>query len=499
MAKIINRGNFSQIVDETDFQFLTTLDSHLSFTVPGAQYTRAFKGFANKKTGGFDRWDGTRRIMTDRLEFPSGLVPRVEEFFKSYSKQIEVVDQRPPKTPNNKMDIEAILKRMDKVPHDYQVQALEEAKKHDRGIIKLATGGGKSLIAAMIAAEYGKPTIVYVIGKDLLYQFYDLFKDIFGDKAGIIGDGLCRISQINVVSIWTVGQAMGLKKSDILLDGDDDSEKFNLEKGSEIINLLADAKVHIIDECHMAACATIQRLYKSLDNAEYIYGLSGSPWRDDNADLLIEALLGKYIVNIQASYLIQRGFLAKPIIRFMDVPKLREQPPNNYKSIYKAYIVENEDRNEMVLKAAKMLTGQGYQTLILFNSLAHGKILYDLIKDEIPCAILAGSDDKETRDQVKKDLMAGRLNCVLASKIFDIGVDIPSLSGLIVACGGKSTVKAIQRIGRVIRRYPGKKIAGIVDFNDNCKFLDKHSKIRFKVYKSEDGFEVHWPSKKKKR
>lgn len=498
MAKIINRGNFSQIVEETDFEFLSTLDNHLSFTVPGAQYTRAFKGFSDRK-GNFQRWDGTRRILTNKLVFPSGLIPRIQDFYSSYNKTVELVDQRPTKSPDTKIDIEPILQKINKIPYDYQREAVAEAKKHERGIIKLATGGGKSLIAAMLAAEYGKTAIIYVIGKDLLYQFYELFKDIFGDKAGVVGDGLCRISQINVCSIWSMGQALGLKKSDILLDSEDDNEKLDEAKHSEIIKLLEDAKVHIIDECHMAACETIQRMYKHMNSAEYIYGLSGSPWRDDNADLLIESILGKYIVNIHASYLIERGFLAKPIIRFVNVPPLAEKPPNNYKSIYKAHIVENPVRNDLVLKATKTLTSQGYQTLVLFNSLAHGKILYDLISDEIPCAMLDGSDTQEERDKVKKDLLAGRLSCVLASKIFDIGVDIPSLSGLVVACGGKSTVKAIQRIGRVIRRYPGKKFAGIVDFDDNCKFLDKHSKIRYKIYKSEDGFEVHWTPKKKRK
>ncbi len=61
---------------------------------------------------------------------------------------------------------------MDKNPYPYQMEILDVIDKNDRGIIKVATGGGKSLIAALIAAKLGKKTIIYVIGKDLLYQFH---------------------------------------------------------------------------------------------------------------------------------------------------------------------------------------------------------------------------------------------------------------------------------------------------------------------------------------
>ena len=498
MPKIINRGNFSQITEETDFEFLTALDSYLSFVVPGAQYTKAYKGFQDKK-GNFQRWDGTRRILTSRLEFPTGLIPKVQKFYAQQGRDVEMVDSRPPRSPDQKIDISEVLKSINKVPFDYQLDALEAAKENDRGIIKAATGAGKTLIASLIAAEFGKKTIVYVIGTDLLYQFYELFKSIFGDRAGIVGDGNCRIADFNVCSIWSVGQALGMKKGEILLDSEDEEETFNASNKQDILKLLAEAKTHIVDECHMSACETIQQIYKHINSCERIYGLSGSPWRDDNADLLVEGLLGRYIIDIPASLLIERGFLAKPIIHFMNVPTYAGEITNNYKAVYNAYIARNEVRNDMVVRATKMLTQQGYTTLVLFNNINHGKILYEMLKEEVPTVLLSGDDPIEEREAAKKQLTEGTKKVLVASRIADIGWDCPVLSGLVLAGGGKSTVRAIQRIGRVIRKYPGKTVAGVVDFIDNVKFLDKHSKIRHKIYTSEPGFEVHWPTKKKKR
>lgn len=494
MARLVIFGNNSKIVDESDIDFLLKLDRHLSFYVIGAEHTQAFKGYIGSD-GKFTRWDGYKKLLSNNLTFATGLVERVKQFYIDASKELEIVDTRPPKSIGKSIDISNNLEKMDMVPHEYQQHVADIIDGYDRGIIKLATGGGKSLIAALIAAKLGKKTMVYVIGKDLLYQFHKLFSKIFDEDIGIIGDGNLKIHNINIVSVWTIGQAMGLKRGDILLDDSDSEEKLSDEKYLDILKLMKETKVHIIDECHMAACDTIQKIYK-YSSPEHIYGLSGSPWRDDGADLLIESILGKYIINIPATYLIERGYLAKPVIRFIKVPYMK--CPRNYKQVYKDYVVESVIRNGLVLKYTQMLVNKGYKTLVLFSSIKHGKILYDLISPHIKCALLDGSDDAKTRNKVKRDLEKGKIDCILASRIFDLGVDIPALAGLVVACGGKSTVRALQRIGRVIRQFPGKECSAIVDFADDAVFLKNHSEIRYKIYASEEGFEVSWPKVKEK-
>lgn len=492
MTKIIIKGNNSQITEESDVNHILALDKHLSFKVLGAEHTAAYRGFFNK-SGDFVKWDGMKKLLTPTLLFPTGLLERVKNFYTDVGKTFEIIDKRPKKSVGVEKLILENLRKLNKNPYPYQLDILNVIDKNDRGIIKVATGGGKSLIAALISAKLGKKTIIYVIGKDLLYQFHDFFSLVFDEEIGIIGDGKCIIKDINIASIWTVGQAIGLSKKEILLDDNGDEKEVVKSKYIEINKMMKESRVHIIDECHMSACETIQQIFKHA-TAEHIYGLSGSPWRDDGADLLIESVLGKYIVNISASQLIKDGFLAQPLIKFRVVPPYPIFLDKVYPSVYKKYIVENDIRNGLVLDAAKTMVAKGYQTLVLFNSLKHGKILYELFQEHMSCALLDGNNDQEERDKVKKDLMEHKIDCVLASKIFDIGVDIPSLSGLVIACGGKSTVKALQRVGRVIRSYPSKKNAIIVDFVDQAPYLDNHSKIRYKIYCSEEGFDVKIPS-----
>jgi superfamily II DNA or RNA helicase len=481
MARILIHENRCQIKDEPDIGFLWALDQELSFKVQGAEHTKAYK---------LHVWDGRRKLLADNLNFPIGLRQRVTEFYKKHDKQVDIEDLREANSTGKPIDILTTLQKVNKIPYPYQLESVATAKEYDRGIIRIATGGGKTIISALITAEIGKNTAIYVIGKDLLHQIHDLYSSLFKEiKIGKVGDGICDIGNINIVSVWTVGEAIGIAEN----TDRDDEKKIEQEKYGQIRQMLKDCKVHIFDECHVAACATIQSICQEI-NPEHIYGMSASPWRDDGADLLIESILGRKIVDISASYLIERNYLVKPIIKFKKVPKYHEKLEKNYNTIYKNYIVENEVRNNLVTDNAIHLVNLGYQTLVLYQSINHGKILYDLISKKIPCVLLSGKDNTKVRQDAKDALENGKIKCIIASRIFDIGVDLPSLSGLVVAGSGKSSVRALQRIGRVIRKHPDKKLAAIIDFADDAAYLRKHAQERFKIYSIEEKFDVTWPN-----
>ena len=491
MAKILIDGTQCSIKEESDTEFLRLLDKELSFKVQGAEHTRAFKGYYSH--GEYVKWDGIHRILTRRLTFPYGLLDRVVSFYQKHGRPVHVEDRRDPHSPVSTIEIHKRLIEIDRDPYPYQWDTLDVVKDNDCGIIRIATGGGKTLVAAMMASHFGKRCIIYVIGKDLLHQIHGFFSKIFDQKIGIIGDGLCEIHDINVASVWTVGQALGLEKSKILLDTADSENKVDKSKYRSILDIMRTAKVHIFDECHLAACDTIQEISRKI-NPEYVYGMSASPWRDDGADLLIEGIFGSTIVDISASYLIRGGFLVKPYIKFIEVPQLGISLPRKYPTVYKHYIIDNDVRNEKIITGAERMVEQGFKPLILYTRLNHGKKLFKDVSKKFPAMLLSGKDSQETREQAKERLESGEIQGIVASTIFDIGVDLPALSGLIIAGGGKSSVRACQRIGRVIRKHPGKACAAVLDFYDQAPyFLKQHSIVRYKIYSSEEEFDVTWP------
>ena len=491
MASIIRFDNSCKIVDEDSEELFRALDNELSFKVQGAEFSAAYKGYFND-AGEFITWDGKRHLLGSNGKFPIGLLPRVQEFFSERGKPLAIIDKRTPSKGYSELEIASTLKALKKEPRPYQILAADTATDTDRGIIRVATGGGKSLIAAMIVAKLGKPAIIYVIGKGLLYQMQEFFEKVFKQKIGIIGDGKCEIHDINIATIWSVGQALGLKKKASLDDEDDSEKKMDPSKFERIKEMLLNSGVAIMDECHLAACDTVQLIARNI-KAEHVYGMSASPWREDGADLLIEAFLGKRIVDVGAKELISQGYLVEPKIRFL-APNSYPYKSGAYPKVYSKYIIENDQRNGMILKGAQKMIEQGFVPLVLFNAIKHGDILYKGLKDKVPAALLSGKDSTKVRDRIIGELEDGKIKCLIASKIFDIGMDVPILSGLIIGSAGKSSVRALQRIGRVIRPYEGKNLSAVLDFADQAPHLCDHAEIRRQIYSWE--FKVQWPENK---
>jgi superfamily II DNA or RNA helicase len=490
MPKIVVGRRICQVVEEFDASFIKALDRELSFFVQGAEHSKAYQGYIDTN-GKQVTWDGRKHLLSSSLKFEPGLLNRVIRFYTKNNKEFEIIDHRPHEDPVVPLDISNRLIELKKSPYQYQIDAADIARQNDRGIVRIATGGGKTLVIALVTAKLNKKTIIYVIGKDLLYQMHEFFESIFQQKIGIIGDGKCEIADINIATIWTVAQALGIggKKS----EEDGDEKNILPEKYREIKDLLKNTQVHICDECHMSASTTLQGIYQNI-SPENLYGFSASPYRDDGADLLIENFLGNKIVDISAKTLISGGFLVPPKIRFLTVPKY-DGKKAHYKIVYQNYIVKNKERNDMISRGAQKLVEQGFQTLVLFHSIEHGKILYDQISKMVPCALLSGEDDIIERNKVKKKLEDRKISCIISSKIFDIGIDLPSLSGLIIGGAGKSSVRALQRIGRVIRKHEGKTMAAVLEFADQAPYLSDHSEKRRDIYLAEE-FEVKWPQEK---
>ena len=93
-------------------------------------------------------------VKKQGMHFPTGLISRACEFFKDNLIDFEVVDERPIWTPREvdyRLTDTVINENNETVPfdlYDYQKEAVALAVQKQRGIIKIATGGGKTKTAA---------------------------------------------------------------------------------------------------------------------------------------------------------------------------------------------------------------------------------------------------------------------------------------------------------------------------------------------------------------
>jgi superfamily II DNA or RNA helicase len=152
-----------------------------------------------------------------------------------------------------------------------------------------------------------------------------------------------------------------------------------------------------------------------------------------------------------------------------------------YQQAYKKEIVENPVRNGIIADEAMQLN---VPTLILVKQVNHGKILEDMIPGSY---FLSGKASGDERMRVYEQMKAGELRVIIATTIADLGLDLPICEALILAGGGKSSTRHLQRIGRVARPYPGKKAALVIDFDDTHvhKWFKNHAKARRKIEHAE--------------
>lgn len=350
---------------------LKRLTQLLRFRPNGIEYTSAVR---------YNGWSGFTYLINKKNEFPLGLLEHVTTHLQYNSEQYQIKDLRQPIISTNPLDITDRLIQLGKVPRDYQEEILTATLQNTKGIVRACTGSGKTLTTALMTAKFNTTTNIYVIGLDLLQQFHDLFSQIFDEPIGFIGNGVCDIHRINIISVWTAGRALGIKK--VSLEDDEDlKEKDNANNHIKIRECLEKARLHIFDECHTITSETMRSIYGVID-PERIYGLSGTPYREDGTDLLSHSILGPQIIDIPASRLIAAGWLAQPIIKFVKVPKMTMQGGANYQTIYKQYVSDNEARNKIIIENVKVLLTKGYQVLVLFKHLIHGEMLSELLNIE---------------------------------------------------------------------------------------------------------------------
>ena len=251
------------------------------------------------------------------------------------------------------------------------------------------------------------------------------------------------------------------------------------EKYYDAIDLLNNTRAVVCDEAHRAGAESYWKVFHYLTNARVKVGLTGTLDKTKKISMAhIRGLFGKDLVKVTNKQMIERGVSARPHIRLVPID---------------LGVVHNEYRNrvvaELAYKASSKLDKQA--VLIMVTSIEHGELIGEqLDKLGAEYQFLQGKDDSATREKAIDDIVSGKLKIVIATKIFEAGIDIPNLKVLILCDALKSYISVIQKIGRVLRVMPDKRdvfIFDIVDSTQNSLF--KHAQDRVRYYKDE-GFEV---------
>jgi len=443
-----------------------------SYFSPGYEFTPRYRNHV---------WDGRIKLFR-RLNqtFPAGLLPDVVEALQKEGAKVQVDDQRhcPARgtEPCAQVQLEGVSFAY---PFEYQPACAQTLVNAHRGIAAVATNGGKTTIAALVIKTLKLPTLFMVPSLDLLHQTRKVFMqrlDLSLDGVGICGDGK-----------WQPGKWITVATVDTL--------RARLEQ-EECQRLLHNVDVMFIDECHHTGSDTWYEVVSHC-SAFYRFGLSGTPLkRTDGADLRLVAATGRVAYEIRNKELIERGISVRPHIHWLKIRDPRIAEGAKYPEAHQLGIVENVFRNMTLCRKAAEFVSQGLSVLILVDELKHGRILDERLwsfrKSEfIPHQFISGEEPSEVRSKAFEEFKQGVIKVLIATSIMNEGIDMPNIDVLILAAGGKSSIRTLQRIGRGLRRGGNIDRLYVVDFVDfQHKYLLKHSLQRLTDYKAEECFEI---------
>lgn len=468
----------SKIIGTLDPKVRSTLYAQLSYKEPGSFFAKQKNRFAAD----------VKCLITDkRQEFRTGLLSRVCRIFDEAGEEYALNDKREVGAPDHFMPLgdHADMR-------DYQWAAIEEAVVQRTGMERIATGGGKTRIMAGIAARLERRTIILVHRVDLLHQVLDVFKSLFDyadEIIGMVGGGVYEPKLITVCTVQTICAALGIVSNRGEDDDDETPRGAELHKDA-IVKMLTEAQVCIVDEAHHAPAKTISEVMKHITNATWRIGMSATDWRDDGADLLIEAAIGPRIIDVTLSDLVDQGWLVPPTIQMVPLDYAGYCDAQNWAAIYKFYYTDNGFFDNQIVRQNKQWHEDGRTILTLVTQVKHGKKLERLHIDKgIETIFIHGGTSTVERNRIMERVRSKSLRHIIGTSIADEGLDIPTLDALNLAGGGKSTTKAYQRIGRVMRLSPGKIDCLVADYRvKGEKTINTQCGRRANIYRKEPRF-----------
>jgi superfamily II DNA or RNA helicase/HKD family nuclease/SOS-response transcriptional repressor LexA len=336
------------------------------------------------------------------------------------------------------------------------LRALAETRNNGyrRGLVVLATGLGKTWLAAFDAVRMGARRILFVAHREeILNQAASTFIRILPGKRVGYFTGRSRDGDVDVLcaSVQTLGKASHL-------------ERFAPQHFDYIV----------VDEFHHAAAATYRRLLAHFAPS-FMLGLTATPDRTDQSDIL-SLCDDNFVFGCPLFEGISSGLLAPfhyygihdESVDYKEVPWRNgrfdpEELSNKLATLARARHALTQWR----AKAQK-------RTLAFCVSTRHADYMADHFTREgvSAAAVYAGSE--LGRAQALEKLEDGSLQVVFSVDLFNEGVDLPSIDTVLMLRPTESKILFLQQLGRGLRRHEGKQQLVVLDFIGNHQaFLGK--------------------------
>lgn len=448
--KIEVENNYARIVEGSDEERRWAREL-LSIAKP--QFKRNYRSGRVERTG----FDVITFVNPDG-SFPAGFTRQLWSEAKKAGHTLQLIDCR--HAPNLQLaDVDLSYLR------DYQREALEAVVQRRRGVVHHPTAAGKTVLATAIVQRIPIRWLFLVQQRDLLWQTREKYLKFTGQTAKIIGDGTIDLDQDSNLTVAMV-------------------QTLNARRDQEAVwELIRDTEGLLVDEAHQVPASSLFKLVMSTRNAFFRIGLSGTPFnRGDQRGALTVGALGPTIHRVKADRLISEGFLSKPRIRMYEIAQQSERA--TFAGAYTDLVTRSVKRNSLLVDMMQQATKPN---LTFVKAIQHGRFLKERAeKRGLRVEFVWGDKDTEARQAAIKRLIRGDADCIIASVVFNQGIDIPELASVVIGSGGKSTIATLQRIGRGMRVAEGKTTFEVFDVADTGNsWMQRHAQQRRRDYEHE--------------
>jgi superfamily II DNA or RNA helicase len=348
---------------------------------------------------------------------------------------------------------------------DYQSNALKNWSKADfRGIVVLPTGAGKTVLAVKAIEELQCSTLIVVPTLVLVDQWRQVLEQAFNITIGSLGGGKEEIEPITV-STYDSARLRAWKLGNL----------FDFIVFDEVHHLTAPSNRRIAERYlarrRLGLTATLQKaegpleiLGELLGSTVYELGvtdLAGSHLADFTVKTIRIPLNAAEQFEYNKQFDIYRGYLRSR--------NLQIRSSKDYLNFVKRSGRDSEARRALAARNRAMdialnssskiaylkqlLKSNPDEKALIFTS--HNKLVYTLSKDLLIPAITHKTPQEE-REDILGRFHSGDYKRIVTSRVLDEGVDVPDASMAIILSGSGSNRQYVQRLGRILRKSPGK-------------------------------------------
>jgi len=320
-------------------------------------------------------------------------------------------------------------------PHWVQLQALAallQTRKEGNGagLVVLATGLGKTLLAAFDTARFRAAKVLFVAHREeILLQARKTFRRIRPQASLGMYNGTEKLPDAEVLfaSIQTLGRIEHLRR-------------FSPTAFDYIV----------VDEFHHAAARSYRKLIDYFQ-PKFLLGLTATPERTDGGDLL--ALCGENLVyrcdlleGIRKSLLCPFRYFGVPDeVDYSNIPWRSGR--FNEEALTRQLDTQKRARNALEQYRARA----GKRTLAFCCSQLHADFMAGFFTGEgIPAAAVHSGQTSAPKASTLKRLSDGEIEVVFAVDMFNEGVDIPNVDTVMMLRPTESRILWLQQFGRPI-------------------------------------------------